>query len=307
MKVGAVVLHYRFWPRVRSTLEALLSQTRRPDEIVLVDNRSDDGSAESIRGAFPQVEVIEARLNRGYAAGMNIGLHAMLSRGAEAILLLTHECRLAPDALRALVARLEEEPILGAVGPLLAYESAPHLVFSAGGSLRPRDWRGVHLREPDRVDDWRGRDPHAVEWLDGAAILLRDAAARALGKLDEDYFMYYEETEYLVRLRAAGWKVECVPAAVAWQESGGKPDYLFTRNRLRFVARVAPRRVLLLELARELRSLIENSRRPRSTAEIAVDRERRRAVLHFLLRRWGPGPTDDAITGSTNQPESSRT
>jgi hypothetical protein len=42
-------------------------------------------------------------------------------------------------------------------------------------------------------------------------------------------------------------------------------------------------------------------------AEIAVDRERRRAVLHFLLRRWGPGPTDDAITGSTNQPESSRT
>src|SRR5437867_12685154 len=117
MRVGAVVLHYRLWPRVLQTLEALVSQTRPPDEIVVVDNHSGDGSVGRLRRAFPSIHVIEARENGGYAAGMNIGTDAVLGRGADAILLLTHECRMAPDALGELVARLEVEPALGAVGP----------------------------------------------------------------------------------------------------------------------------------------------------------------------------------------------
>jgi N-acetylglucosaminyl-diphospho-decaprenol L-rhamnosyltransferase len=62
------------------------------------------------------------------------------------------------------------------------------------------------------------------EWLDGAAVLLRSDAIRDAGMLDEDYFLYFEDTEYLLKLRRLGWLVECIPAAVAWQERGtGRP------------------------------------------------------------------------------------
>jgi GT2 family glycosyltransferase len=288
VKVGAVVLHYRFWPEVRSTLNAVLAQTRPPDRLLVVDNRSCDGSVPRLREAFPTVEVFEAEGNLGYAGGMNLGLGHLLGLGMDAVLLLTHECRLAPEALEALVGRLEEEETVGAVGPLLAYRSAPSVVFSAGGEIDRTTWRPRHLQEPGLVAEWAGRPPRAVEWLDGAAVLMRSAAAREAGMLDEDYFLYFEETEYLLKLQRLGWSVECVPAAVAWQEPGNRPTYLWLRNRLRFLARTAPKRHVLREATRLAASVVRNSVISNRTLTRSQIQDRRRALVHFLIRRWGP-------------------
>lgn len=286
MIVGSVVLHYRFWPGVVPTLESLLGQTRPPDLVVVVDNGSGDGSASEVRRAFPQVEVVESGQNRGYGAGMNLGIARLLAAGAGAILLLTHECRLGPEALAELVGRLEEDPALGVVGPLLGELKRPEAVFSAGGQIEPRTWRTSHLREPERMDDWSETPPRRVEWLDGAALLIRSDALRAGGRLDEDYFMYFEETEYQLKLRGLGWSIECVPAARAWQQSGGKqPPYLWTRNRLRFIARTGPRRLLFREVVRLTRSLAPRRGGAVSDAQRAVTRARRRALVHFLTGR----------------------
>lgn len=297
MNVGAVVLHYRFWPEVLATLEALRFQSRPPDAVVIVDNQSDDGSAAQLREGFPAFEIIEAVENRGYAAGMNLGIKEHMARGMDAILLLTHECRLAPDALSILVARLGEAPEVGAVGPLLAYLSKPETVFSAGGDFDPRTWETSHRSTPALLEDWAGEPPRRTQWLDGAALLLRSTALRAAGPLNEDYFMYFEETEYLLGLQKLGWSVECVPAAVAWQESGGKPTYLWSRNRLLFLARSAPKRVLIRELVHSVGSLLRSALLPSGT--VRVDRhDRTKALLHFLTRHWGPPDTVDVRRNS---------
>jgi GT2 family glycosyltransferase len=290
MKVGAVVLHYRFWPEVRSTLSALLAQTRPPEQLVVVDNRSGDGSVPRLREAFPEVEVVEAPGNLGYGAGMNLGMQRLLDGGMDAILLLTHECRLAPDALEALAGRLEEQSTVGAAGPLLAYRSEPTVVFSAGGEIDRSMWRPRHVHEPRLVAEWVGKRPHDAEWLDGAAVLLRSDAVREAGLLDEDYFLYFEETEYLLKLRRLGWPVECVPAALAWQEPGIRPTYLWLRNRLRFLARTAPKRHVLREVGRLAASVVRNSLVSNRMLTRTQVRDRRRALIHFLTRRWGPDP-----------------
>jgi GT2 family glycosyltransferase len=100
--------------------------------------------------------------------------------------------------------------------------------------------------------------------------------------------MYFEELDYFVRVQRAGWHVECEPAARAWQEPGRKPAYLWTRNRLRFLARNAPRRKLIREVAGLL---------VRATQDLGTDSggaSRRRstliALVHFLLRRTGAPP-----------------
>jgi GT2 family glycosyltransferase len=292
MRVGAVVLHYRFWPRIRATLDAVLSQTRPPDHIIVVDNGSEDGSADELRRGFSGIEVMESGANLGYGAGMNLGIERLLERGVDAILLLTHECRLAPNALEVLLDRLEREPSLGAVGPLLGYRSRPELVFSAGGMIDGKRWRPHHFHEPRLLAEWAGKPPRAADWLDGAAMLLRSDAVREAGRLDERYFLYFEEAEYLLKLRRLGWSVECVPAAVAWQEPGSRPTYLWIRNRLRFMARTAPKRHVVREAARLAASVARNSVIPNPGLTRAEIRDRRRALFHFLTRRWGP---DDAV------------
>jgi GT2 family glycosyltransferase len=288
LKVGAVVLHYRFWPEVGSTLRALIKQTQPPERIVIVDNWSNDGSIESMKEAFPELEVLESPANLGYGAGMNLGMKLALDWGMDAVLLLTHECRLAPDALEALALRMKREPRVGVVGPLLAYRSEPGVVFSAGGEIDRANWRPRHFHEPRPLAEWAGRPPRKAQWLDGAALLLRSDAVREVGMLDEKYFLYFEEAEYLLKLGRLGWSVECVPAAVAWQEPGDRPTYLWLRNRLRFLARAAPKRHVLRESSRLAASVIRNSVSPNAAIPAAELRDRRRALAHFLMRRWGP-------------------
>jgi GT2 family glycosyltransferase len=293
VNVGAVVLHYRYWPGVEETINALLAQTRPPDVVLVVDNRSADGSVESLHRAFPGMEVIEAEVNRGYGAGMNLGVERLLERGMDAVLLLTHECILADDALAALVARLEEDPRVGAVGPLLAYRSKPDRVFSAGGEIDRRTGWPRHLTEPESVAEWTNGPPKVVEWVDGAAVLLRSSAVRDAGTLDEDYFLYFEDTEYLLKLGRRGWPVECVREALAWQEPGTVPTYLSLRNRLRFLARTAPKRYVVRDAARLAASVAKNSVAPNRNATRTLLRDRRRALVHFLTRRWGPDETSN--------------
>jgi GT2 family glycosyltransferase len=294
VRIGVIVLHYRHWPDVRLCLDALAGQTLQPDEIVVVDNASRDGSAERVRDAYTSMRLVEAEENRGYAAGMNLGI-STLSEDTDAMLLLSHECVLAPDALEILGARMDADAQIGALGPLIGFRRHPDRVYSAGGWLDPATWRPHHFREPAELRAWDHAEPRDVRWLDGSALLLRTAAIERSGPFDERYFMYFEETDLLLRLGEEGWRVQCVPRAHAWQEPGPKPPYLWTRNRLRFLARRAPRRALLREVSRILRGTVRRS-------VDADDGARRRAELSALIDfargRYGPPPEQHRPAGS---------
>jgi GT2 family glycosyltransferase len=254
---------------------------------VIVDNRSGDGSADAIRDTFPALEVLEASANRGAAAGMNVGAERLLAMGMQAVLLLTADCVLASPALAHLEARLTTAPELGAVGPLLGRSTAPATVFSAGGFVDRRTWDPFHDRGRTDVGQWAGASPRTCDWLDGACVLVRATALRQVGPLDERYFHYFDDVDHHLRLRSLGWGVECVPAAVAWQEPGRLAPELWVRNRLRFVARHAPPRVLARELARQamcaVGEVLGNDRR-RAVARV-------RGTARFVTGPWRPEPT----------------
>jgi N-acetylglucosaminyl-diphospho-decaprenol L-rhamnosyltransferase len=284
MRIGAIVVHYRSWPRAEPNLRALLSGTRTPDRVLVVDNRSDDGSTDAIRTAFPSVEVLEAAANRGAAAGMNLGAERLLGGGTHAVLFLTADCLLDAAALAHLEARLEVATSVGAVGPLLGRASAPEEVFSAGGFVDRRTWDPGHLRDPRLVGEWTGVGPRSCEWLDGACVLVRVGALRQAGPLDERYFHYFDDVDLHLRLRSLGWGVECVPAAVAWQEPGRYRPDLWVRNRLRFLARHAPRSVLVREIARQANCAFRDV----TKGDLHQAGGRARGAAHFVMGRWGP-------------------
>lgn len=220
--IGAVVLHFRNWPQVANTIRDLMAQTVQLD-IVVVDNASRDGSVERIRTAFPHLHVVEASTNGGYAAGMNLGRSYL---DTNALLLVTHDVELGKDAVHHMAQDLVGD--VGLVGPIL-YRCGSAEVWSSGGRVSD-DYRPTHDTDvPAR--------PREAEWIDGACMLMTAEAFDSVGGFDEGFFMYFEELDFALRLRRAGWRIVCEPAAVGSQAPGVLPRVLYYRNWLRFVSR----------------------------------------------------------------------
>ena len=298
LRIAAGVLHYRYWPEVRTTIDSLLAQTRQPDEILLMDHASGDGSADQMREAYPDLELIELTENRGPSVGENRMVEELLARDVDAVFILVDDIELAPDALEVLAARMEDDPSLGAVGPLVAHVREPELIFYAGGHIDPRTFDVKFLADPPRLADWKGQPPREVDFLETGGLLLRASAGKAAGPMPEHFHYLYDDIDQTLRVGRLGWRLECVPAAVIWQDLGDHdrdtlmtemPPYLAVRNRLGLVARNAPRRMLARELLRIVSWLVRDAIKPRDGSRASLG-PRVRGLVDFLRGRWGPAP-----------------
>jgi GT2 family glycosyltransferase len=177
--------------------------------------------------------------------------------------------------------QLDESPAAGIVGPLLGFRDRPDTVFSAGGWIDPRGSLSHHYGHLEPMEQWAGREPQQVEWLDGSCQLIRAATLDDVGPYDEDYFLYWEEVAYHARAREHGWSVWCAPSAVAYQAPGDYRTYYGVRNKLRYLARHGRRRALLRSLLGSLRQ----ARRDRVERPAVL-----RAVWDFVTGYGGPEP-----------------
>ncbi len=187
-------------------------------QIVVVDNASSDGSAAMVADRFPGVRLIEAGGNLGFARANNLGIRATDS---ELVLLLNSDTLVPPQALDRLVAALDRLPQAGAVGPRLV-DGGGTAELSWGRMIAPRaEWEQRRLMrrlaEGDHAArehvDRLSREERAVDWVSGACLLVRRAAAEQVDLLDERYFMYTEDVDFCAALRAQGWQVVFTPAA----------------------------------------------------------------------------------------------
>lgn len=188
-------------------------------EIIVVDSASADGTPEMIRERYPQVRLIASDENLGFAKGNNRGI---AEAHGDFLLLLNADTLVRGDALALLVSYLLEHPDAGMVGPRL---------LNADGTTQPSRRRyptllvlflestWLHRLTPKRqlarfyVEDRADSDEQTVDWITGAAMLIRRQVLDDVGGLDEGYFMYSEELDWCHRIGDAGWKIAYTPAA----------------------------------------------------------------------------------------------
>jgi GT2 family glycosyltransferase len=249
---SVVILNWNGLRFLDACLEAVSAQDLEGGlEIILVDGGSGDGSVEAVRSRFPEVRVVEAGRNLGYAAGNNLGMG--LAR-AEWIVLLNNDTRVRPGWLRALVEAGSSHPQVAAVTAKLLFADRPKVIQSAGSLLLSEGAGGDRgFGEPDRGQYDR---PQEVFAANGASMLLRKGALDDAGLLDETFFMYYEDTDLCWRLRLRGWRILYEPKAVvehfhAGSSREGSPFFLFhaDRNRVFMLLKNAPWRLLARSLA----------------------------------------------------------
>jgi N-acetylglucosaminyl-diphospho-decaprenol L-rhamnosyltransferase len=194
-------------------------------EIVVVDNASTDGSAEEAVAAFPQARLIRSE-NRGFAAGVNVGIRAT---SAPYVLVLNPDAEIASGTLAELVRLAEARPWAGAIGPMIrnpdgsVYPSGrtvPSLATAVGHAFLGPVWPRNPFTRRYHLADWNRTTERRVDWISGAAFLLRRAALDEVGPLDERFFLYAEEVDLFKRLREAGWGIVFTPSLEVVHEQG---------------------------------------------------------------------------------------
>jgi hypothetical protein len=228
-----------------SCLAALAAQELTPDEIVVIDNGSTDGSVAYLRAEHPGVRLIALPENTGFAHAVNLGLRAA---GDELVALINADVELAPDWLARTAAVLSDHPEVGSVACKMLSLRDPRIVDDAGDVLR-RD--GVcEQRGRFGPDDGRWDEPGEVFGACAGAALYRRTAVTDAGRFHEPYFAYLEDVDLALRLRLRGWtcRYEPVVALHAGQSTSdalpGGAAFLATRNTLVLVARFWPARWL---------------------------------------------------------------
>jgi GT2 family glycosyltransferase len=251
--VAAVVLNWNSWRDTIMCVESLLRSQRAPDRIIICDNGSSDDSAERLlewtnasTAAVP-VAFIPLPCNLGYAGGNNIGMEYAMRDGADFVWILNNDTVVDCDALGRMMEVAEADRAIGIVGSKLLRFDAPDTIQALGGGyIVPILCHDTQLGAGEKTG-FAGTAPIELDHLIGASLLVRVDAIRAVGLIDESYFLYREETDWCIRMRRAGWSLYCCPEAVVWHKQshsiGFKSplhDYYAVRNMLALVRKFYP-------------------------------------------------------------------
>jgi GT2 family glycosyltransferase len=290
------------WNSRELLLEALRSFLPAHDltlEVIVVDNASADGSADAIEAQFPTVRVIRNARNLGFAGGVNQGLRAARH---PLVLLLNPDTRVLAGALGRLVDYADAHPRAGIVGPR---------VLNEDGSLQASRFRFPSLLNQALAatylyqllpgsrffnrERYGGRDvatSESVEVVSGCCFLVRRSVLDTVGVLDEDFFMYAEETDLCYRARQAGFEVHYAPVGEIVHLGAGSSRLASRRNFLEYRRSILlffhkHRGVLATHGARCLLLLLLAVRLPYWALQARLGRDRETAAAQLALYRAG--------------------
>ncbi|RZL29146.1 MAG: glycosyltransferase family 2 protein [Sphingomonas sp.] len=216
--LSVVIVNYRTPALTISCVRSLLKHSiAKPEDIIVVENASGDNSLDVLRSGL-DCTIVEAEKNRGYGAGVNLGVaHAR----NELVLCLNPDTYFNDDDVLRVGEIFEAEPTLGLLGLDLCYPNGERQ-YSA---RRDYSFLDIILRRTvlgrlkvghpvvDRhlmKDAWDG-GIFAADWVMGTGFIVRRAAFDAVNGMDTDFFLYMEDVDLCVRLRKAGWRVAAVP------------------------------------------------------------------------------------------------
>lgn len=212
-EISVIIVSWNVQEYLRRCLYSLRADHQYSNyEIIVVDNNSTDNTITVLREEFPEVKLVQNKINFGFAKANNQGIN--ISQG-EYILFLNPDTEVAKGAISQLICFLREHDNVGMVGPKLLNPDGtlqasglnfPGLTNSLFGYFHVRrETTGAYFLNTDQ--------PLAVDALVGACLLVRREIFEQVGGFDEDYFMYEEETDWCYRIRKAGWSIFYAPSA----------------------------------------------------------------------------------------------
>jgi N-acetylglucosaminyl-diphospho-decaprenol L-rhamnosyltransferase len=232
-RLSIVVVNYNTREATSACLASVLETTVGLDvEIIVVDNGSIDGSAAALRERFPSVVVLEAGENLGFARGVNLGARAATGTW---LLLLNPDTISLPGSLEALVGFAETHPQYGVFGgrtlrpdgsvdPSSCWGAPTVWSLTTFATMLSTAFKRSRVFDPESLGAWDRDSVREVPIITGCLLLIRRSEWERLGGLDEEFFLYGEDSEFSLRAGREGLRRVIVPDAVIVHAVGGSSD-----------------------------------------------------------------------------------
>jgi len=219
--LSIIIVSFNTKDVLRNCLQRVRTYTQNIDcETWVADNDSKDGSADMVASEFPEVKLIAVKKNLGFAAGNNLCLR---KASGKYFLLLNSDAYLLPGILKSTIQFMEHNPLCGVLGVKLIGEDGklqpsarmlptPWLKFLVISGLASRFPHSKALGGPD-YPWWDHSSTKVVGWVPGAYFLISKQLTKKIGFLDERYFLYFEEVDFCLQTKRAGFQVIFYPGA----------------------------------------------------------------------------------------------
>jgi GT2 family glycosyltransferase len=216
VNLDLIIVNYNTASDLRACLESIEERLGRVSTTV-VDNGSTDGSQEMVREIFSWVNLVENPGNPGYASACNAGLQAT---SQEYAFILNSDVEFLADGLEGLLEYMDSHKNLAVVGPKLlntdltrqmSCRKFPTMLENIVHGFLGDMWPSNPFSKSYQMKELEAEEPCEVDWVSGAAMLLRRGAVNVVGGFDEGYFMYVEDVDLCWRLKQAGFEVGYYP------------------------------------------------------------------------------------------------
>lgn len=232
-----IIVNYNGW---KDTIECIHSLRRIYSDtinLVIVDNKSVDTSVSHIEKELDDhTKLLKSDENRGFSAGNNIGIRYALSQNAKYILLLNNDTLVEEDFITPLVQFASRHSDCGIISPRIYYNRDKDLIWYDGGTFHYHTCRAEHYRINTKISTAKGINES--NFVSGCCMLIPAEVIKKVGLMDEDFFLYVEDTEYCLRVMKMGYKLfwdasHCIyhKVSVSTGKISGLSQYYEIRNR----------------------------------------------------------------------------
>lgn len=216
--VFLLILTWNAKQTVLDCLESVFKIAYDNLHVVVMDNGSTDGTPQALRESYGScIHLIENGENIRYSRGNNAGIRYALEQKADYMVLMNDDVVVHADMVAELVRAAESEPDIGIVGPKIYYFQPDDQIWFAGGLIHLHKGTSEHIgiREKDRGQYDQVRD---VDYITGCALMAKREVVEKIGLLDPAYLAYYEDSDWCMRARLAGYRMVYVPKAEMWHK-----------------------------------------------------------------------------------------
>lgn len=255
-KVAVIIPHFGSYQDTLDCVKSVLANNSKNInlKIIIVLNSGNFDFVTILKKKYPFVLTVENRKNLGFGAAVNIGIRRAKSENSDFLVILNNDTIISDKLIETAMNYLYCNKQVGIISPKIYFQKGQEyhkdrykpgdlgmVLWYAGGQL---DWKNIYAahRGVDEVDHGQYDRIVDTDFATGCCMIMRRETAERIGFLSEKYFLYYEDVEYSILAKKAGFRVKYFPKAFLWHRnaaSSGKPGsdihiYYQTRNRLYF-------------------------------------------------------------------------
>lgn len=217
-KLAIILVNWNQYALTRACINSIIGCNYKKLKIILVDNNSHDGSVKKLKKEFDFIDFIQNKSNLGFTGANNIGIRYAKNKGFEFIMLLNNDTEVDKNFIEPLLNRFKIDDSIGAIQPLILNFHNKKTVWNFGGKFN--NFFGIPITLNKNIYIKNLLNKSYTDWVSGCCFVIRSSLIDLVGFLDDDYFVYYEDVDYSIKITSLGYKLGLEKKSIIFHHEG---------------------------------------------------------------------------------------